>query len=135
MTTGIEDCYVMKDSRKLRCGYTTGSCAAAASKAAALMLFSGNEVHGVHLMTPRGIELYLEILDIRMEADAVSCAVRKDGGDDPDATNGILVYARVKRISGTEIEIDGGVGVGRVTKAGLQEPVGAAAIESRFRAR
>ncbi len=128
MTTGIEDCYVMKDSRKLRCGYTTGSCAAAASKAAALMLFSGNEVHGVHLMTPRGIELYLEILDIRMEADAVSCAVRKDGGDDPDATNGILVYARVKRISGTEIEIDGGVGVGRVTKAGLQEPVGAAAI-------
>lgn len=125
---GLEDLYVLKNNKKLRCGYTTGSCAAAAAKAAAMMLFSGRPVAEVSLRTPRGIVLRLEILQPQMEADQASCAVRKDGGDDPDATNGILVYARVRRISGEEILIDGGVGVGRVTRRGLQQPVGAAAI-------
>ena len=65
-----------------------------------------------------------------MEEDFVSCAIRKDSGDDPDVTNGTLVYARVSRCGTPEIAIDGGFGVGRVTKKGLDQPVGNAAINS-----
>ena len=128
METGLENCYVIKQNKRLRCGYTTGSCAAGAAKAAALMLFSRHPVRQVSLMTPKGMELNLEILDISMEEGAVSCAVRKDGGDDPDATHGVLVYARVSVSKTPGISIDGGQGVGRVTRKGLQEPVGEAAI-------
>ena len=95
--TGIENCYVMKNHKRLRCGYTTGSCAAAAAKAAALMLFSRAVVHEIPLMTPKGILLKLEVLEASIRENQVSCAVRKDGGDDPDATNGILVFASVSR--------------------------------------
>lgn len=129
--TGIEHCYVLKNQKRLRCGYTTGSCAAAAAKAAAVMLFSQAAVKEIPLMTPKGILLKLEVLDASIQKDEASCAVKKDGGDDPDATNGILVYARVRRAKdgdGPEIQIDVGVGVGRVTKKGLQVPVGEAAI-------
>lgn len=128
METGLENCYVIKQNKRLRCGYTTGSCAAGAAKAAALMLFSRHPVRQVSLMTPKGMELNLEILDISMEEGTVSCAVRKDGGDDPDATHGVLVYARVSFSKTPGISIDGGLGVGRVTRKGLQEPVGEAAI-------
>lgn len=120
--------YVYKNHKKLRYGYTTGSCAAAASKAAAAMLLSGKEISDVELMTPKGIDLRLEVLDIHRTENSVSCAIRKDGGDDPDVTNGILIYAEVTRIPETQIFIDGGKGVGRVTKPGLEQPVGAAAI-------
>ncbi|MCC8162645.1 MAG: cobalt-precorrin-5B (C(1))-methyltransferase CbiD [Lachnospiraceae bacterium] len=125
--------FVYKNHKKLRFGYTTGSCAAAAAKAAATMLLSGREVSYVELMTPKGVALHLEVLDIRWERDSVSCAIRKDGGDDPDVTNGILVYAKVNRCSSvpgddSRIHIDGGAGVGRVTKPGLEQPVSAAAI-------
>lgn len=129
--TGLEDCYIIKGNKKLRCGYTTGSCAAAAAKAAALMLFSGNPVNSVKLMTPRGILLDLEILETRMDLEraCVSCAVRKDGGDDPDATNGILIFAQVSKEPEREgIRIDGGIGVGRVTRKGMSRAVGEAAI-------
>ncbi len=119
--------YVYKNQKKLRCGYTTGSCAAAAAKAAAAMLLSGERIPYVDLMTPKQIPLHLEILDIQRTPDAVRCAVRKDGGDDPDVTDGILVYAEVSRMA-DGIRIDGGRGVGRVTKPGLEQPVGAAAI-------
>lgn len=116
--------------KKLRYGYTTGSCAAAAAKAAAWMLLSGQKIAAVDLMTPKQIPLRLEVLDPVRMPDAVSCAVRKDGGDDPDVTNGILVCAEVARLPGDggRILIDGGRGVGRVTKPGLEQPVGAAAI-------
>ena len=120
--------YVYKNHKKLRYGYTTGSCAAAASKAAAAMLLSGKEISDVELMTPKGIDLRLEVLDIHHMENSVSCAIRKDGGDDPDVTNGILIYAEVTRIPEKQIFIDGGKGVGRVTKPGLEQPVGAAAI-------
>ncbi|MDD3797097.1 MAG: cobalt-precorrin-5B (C(1))-methyltransferase CbiD [Lachnospiraceae bacterium] len=128
--TGLEEYYVLKNHKKLRYGYTTGSCAAAASKAAALMLLSGKQISRIDLMTPKGILLHLEILDVCLSQDQVSCAVRKDGGDDPDATDGLLVYASVSRIPGPEIRIDGGMGVGRVTKAGLCQAVGEAAINT-----
>lgn len=126
--TGIEDCYVIKNNKKLRMGYTTGSCAAGAAKAAAYMLLNEQEIRNISLVTPKGIELSLELLDINRQEELVSCAVRKDGGDDPDATNGILVYAQVKKCREPGVWIDGGKGVGRITKPGLEQPVGSAAI-------
>ena len=123
------DEYIYHGKEKLRCGYTTGSCAAAASKAAAEMLLTGESVHETQLMTPKGIELHLSTENAEISEACASCAVRKDSGDDPDITNGILVYAKAEKIP-FGIEIDGGKGIGRVTKAGLDQPVGNAAINS-----
>ena len=134
MKNGLEDYYVIKNNKKLRYGYTTGSCAAAAAKAAARMLLTGETVENIDLMTPKGILLHLEILDIHKGEEEVSCAVRKDGGDDPDATHGLLVYAAVRKNKESGVTIDGGRGVGRVTKRGLEQPVGAAAINRTPRA-
>lgn len=131
MNTGLEGKYVIKNNRKLALGYTTGSCAAAAAKAASMMLFSKQAVEYAELQTPKGITLSLEILDATLENGAASCAVKKYSGDDPDVTNGILVYAKASfGNTGEErnVLIDGGVGVGRITKPGLEQPVGAAAI-------
>ena len=122
--------YVTVDGKELRLGYTTGSCAAAASKAAAILLLTGKEVQLIRLLTPKGLELELEVEDITTEKDAVSCAVRKDSGDDPDVTHGALVYSRVSFSDEPGVHIDGGIGVGRVTKPGLDQPVGNAAINS-----
>lgn len=113
----------------LRCGYTTGVCAAAAAKAATTLLLSGEKADSVQIKTPSGINLTIEIAETSVSDETVSCAVRKDGGDDPDATNGILIFSAVRRIA-EGVEIDGGEGVGRVTKPGLDQPVGAAAINS-----
>lgn len=126
--TGIEDYYVIKNNKKLRFGFTTGTCAAAAAKAAVRMLLSGERVMEIPLLTPKGILLHLPVEDIREEDSAVSCAVRKDAGDDPDTTNGILIYARVQKQKTAEIVVDGGIGVGRVTRPGLEQKVGDAAI-------
>ena len=114
----------------MRMGYTTGSCAAAAAKAAALMLFTGTTVEETALRTPKGVLLHLNIEDITRDADYVKCAVRKDGGDDPDVTTGLLVYAEVSKCEENGVVIDGGIGVGRVTRKGLQQPVGEAAINN-----
>ena len=121
--------YIYRDGEMLRCGYTTGSCAAAAAKAAAEMLMSGEMVSEAVLVTPGGAVLTLEILDVKRTGDYVSCAVRKDGGDDPDVTNGLLIYSSVRKIP-NGVDILGGKGVGKVTKAGLDRPVGEAAINS-----
>ena len=121
------DRYVVKNQTKLALGYTTGSCAAAASKAAAVALLCGEPVRQVQLMTPKGILLTLDVEDMTRTPEQVCCGVRKDAGDDPDITHGILVYAAVSpREKG--IVIDGGTGVGRVTRPGLAQPVGTAAI-------
>ncbi len=128
---GLEDYYVIKNNKKMRFGYTTGTCAAAACKGAAEMLLGDTHISEVSFMTPKGILLHLELLDIQRSEDAVSCAVRKDAGDDPDTTNGLLVYVSVEKVKGkTEhrFHIDGGVGVGRVTKPGLHQEIGEAAI-------
>ena len=112
----------------MRFGYTTGSCATAAAKAAAIGLFTGNIPDEVEIDTPAGVKLRLKIHHRQLSADEAACAVQKDAGDDPDVTNGCYVHAKVKRIFTQTIEIDGGEGVGRVTKPGLQVPVGHAAI-------
>ncbi len=132
--------YVYKNQKKMRCGYTTGTCAAAAAKAAAQMLLSGRKVTEVSVRTPSDITLTLPVCEIQMKAHAVSCAVQKDSGDDPDITNKILIFAEVSYIHNNsnivndtaavkpQIIVDGGVGIGRITKKGLARPVGAAAI-------
>ncbi len=126
--TGLEDYYIIRNNKKMRFGYTTGTCAAAASKAAAQMLLSGEEIREILFLTPKGILLNLEILHIEKGEDFVSCAVRKDAGDDPDMTDGLEIFSIVKKIRDSKIVLDGGPGVGRVTKKGLEQPVGNAAI-------
>lgn len=119
----------------MRYGFTTGSCAAAAAKAAAYMLLSGRQKNTITIETPKGIPYTADVLEITRGEKAVQCAVRKDGGDDPDITSGALIYAEVSltdhtrtQATDTRIHIDGGIGVGRVTKPGLDQPVGNAAI-------
>lgn len=136
----------------MRYGFTTGSCAAAAAKAAAYMLLTGREKTKITIETPKGIPYTAQIRDICRKEREVSCAVEKDGGDDPDITTGALICARVSlpqeegREAGeagkdlgakagtgrlpeqAQVMIDGGFGVGRVTKPGLDQPVGNAAI-------
>ena len=123
---------VWKNQTKLRTGYTTGSCAAAAAKAAAHMLVSGEVIGEVSLMTPADIRLYLEVEDIVKENNYVSCAIRKDSGDDPDVTNGILVYARVTfaqdDVVKSKVILEAGEGIGRVTQKGLEQSIGDPAI-------
>lgn len=129
----------------MRYGFTTGSCAAAAAKAAAYMLLTGRKKTKITIETPKGIPYTAQILDIRRGENEVSCAVEKDGGDDPDITTGAWIYAKVSYASDSdekeskrgpeerrnqqpELRIEGGMGVGRVTRVGLDQPVGNAAI-------
>lgn len=131
MNTGLEGKYVVKNNQKMALGYTTGSCAAAGAKAAASMLLSAMPVDSVSIDTPKGIRLNLEVLHPEISKNRASCAIRKYSGDDPDVTNGILIYAEVSfgEKTGTKaVVIDGGEGVGRITKPGLEQPIGAAAI-------
>ena len=120
--------YVNAGGKRLRRGYTTGTCAALATAGAARLLLEGEPPHLLNLMTPMGIPVEVEPRVCRMEGDAALCLVEKDGGDDIDATAGLLIGARVEKMSGLEIAIEGGTGVGRVTKPGLDQPVGEAAI-------
>lgn len=121
--------YIYKGRERLRCGYTTGTCAAAAAKAAALMLLTGEKVSAVDITVPKGIRLRLEVTACEIAEGFAKCAVVKDSGDDPDVTNGITIFAKVS-LKAEGVSIDGGEGIGRVTKAGLDQPVGSAAINS-----
>lgn len=122
--------YVISGAKRLRCGYTTGSCAALAAGAATAMLLSGKQLKDAVLITPKGLRVEAELEAITLLPDEAICAVRKDAGDDCDATDGMLIFASVKKCSDKDILIDGGTGIGRVTKRGLDQPVGAAAINS-----
>ena len=144
----MEQGVVVSQGKLMRRGYTTGSCAAAASKAAAVMLLSGEETDSIKLDTPKGITLTLDVQDILRGPGYACCAIRKDSGDDPDDTNGTLVYATVSAMDAIipkeervmqpqtasveqlneKVEIWGGIGVGKVTKPGLSCKVGGPAI-------
>ena len=144
----MEQDVVVSQGKLMRRGYTTGSCAAAASKAAAVMLLSEEETDSIKLDTPKGITLTLDVLDILRGPGFARCAIRKDSGDDPDDTNGTLIYATVSSLHAgipeeelvmqphtasveqldDRVEIWGGIGVGKVTKPGLSCKVGGPAI-------
>ena len=120
--------YIWKNQKKLRTGYTTGSCAAGAAKAAVWMLLGKKSVSQVQLKTPKGITLYLDIEKIKRTPEEVVCAIRKDSGDDPDVTNGIYVYVKAEKKKEKGIELKGGEGIGIVTRKGLEQEVGEPAI-------
>ena len=119
--------YVRNGQKNLRCGYTTGTCAALAASGAARLLLTGQAPPTLRLRTPKGRTVETAPRFCVLENGAARCGVEKDAGDDPDVTNGCLVVAEVRKTDGG-IAIDGGAGVGRVTKPGLEQPIGAAAI-------
>lgn len=136
--------YIVKNQKKLRCGVTTGSCSAAAARAAAVHLLTGKQSQKISLQTPKGVVLTIPVELLEEKEDAVSYCVMKDSGDDPDVTNGTRVCVTISRIQNTAeinknenwfyskecpgLSLDGGIGIGRVTKAGLQQKIGQAAI-------
>ena len=122
--------YVRSGQKLLRCGYTTGTCAALGAAGAARLLLTGRTPETVALRTPKGIVVEVEPIFCRRSGEGAECAIRKDGGDDVDVTTGLPVIAGVAlrpELAG-EVRIHGGEGVGRVTKPGLDQPVGEAAI-------
>ncbi len=120
--------YIRSGQKLLRCGYTTGTCAALAAAGAAKLLLTGQKSEELSLVTPKGLPVDVEPAELYLDGDTAYCAVIKDGGDDADVTNRLAVWAAVRKTEGNSIAIDGGEGVGRVTKPGLDQPVGAAAI-------
>ncbi len=116
------------EGRRLRRGRSSGSCAAAAARAAVAMLFNDEKLKKVSINTPAGVRLKMDLEDVDCKAGMVSCAVRKDAGDDPDITNGMLIYARAIVVSEPGVMIKAGQGVGMVTRPGLQVEVGKPAI-------
>lgn len=114
--------------KPLRHGYTTGACATAAAKAATHALLTGEAWKYVTIRIPAGQDVTFEVHNLEFSRDRAACSVIKDGGDDPDATHGAHIFATVIYSERPGIELDGGTGVGRVTKPGLALPIGAAAI-------
>ncbi|MBO4360283.1 MAG: cobalamin biosynthesis protein CbiD [Eubacteriaceae bacterium] len=124
--------YVRSGQEKLRMGYTTGTCAALAAKAACEVIFSGTVPETVSVLTPKGITVDVEphVCEVIEPGRKARVCIIKDAGDDADVTNGTEVWSEVTLTDTEGIVIDGGEGVGRVTKAGLDQPVGNAAINS-----
>ena len=120
--------YISAGGKRLRCGYTTGTCAALAAAGAARYLTEGTWPETVSLRTPKGWRVEVPLEACRAEPGRAICAVRKDGGDDVDRTHGARIEAAVALTESPGIAIQGGPGVGRVTKPGLDQPVGEAAI-------
>ncbi|REF28273.1 cobalt-precorrin 5B C1-methyltransferase [Xenorhabdus cabanillasii] len=114
--------------KQYRKGYTTGSCATAAARVAALMILRQQIIHQISIVTPSGVTLALNVEQPLIEGQQAVAAIRKDGGDDVDATHGMLIFARVSLNDSGVITLDGGEGIGRVTRAGVGLPIGWAAI-------
>jgi len=115
--------------RPLRSGYTTGACAAAAALGAARMLKEQRRLEAVELLLPAGITATFRLAGQSFDASSASCFVVKDAGDDPDVTHGVEVHATLCLAPGAaRLVIEGGVGIGKVTKPGLAVPVGEWAI-------
>ncbi|WKY47448.1 cobalt-precorrin-5B (C(1))-methyltransferase CbiD [Eubacteriaceae bacterium ES3] len=119
---------IEKNGKVLRYGYTTGSCATAATKAALLMFLNQDKQESVLIKTPKGWDLDLLIHDQHFDSHEASCSVIKDSGDDPDVTNGIKIFSRVFPAKEEGVHFFAGQGVGTVTSPGLSVPVGQAAI-------
>ncbi|MBA4544105.1 MULTISPECIES: cobalt-precorrin-5B (C(1))-methyltransferase [Thermoactinomyces] len=117
-----------QERKELRHGYTTGACAAAATKAALLSLITGQAVHEVEIVLPVGQMASFSVDQAQLREGEAECSVIKDAGDDPDATHGARIVSTVTWSEEPGIRLDGGPGVGRVTKPGLPVPVGEAAI-------
>lgn len=122
------DDFVIIGGKKYRKGYTTGSCAAAAAKAAAAMLVSGQALCTVEIDTPAGKRLKLTVNDIEIAKDYAKCSIIKDGGDDPDVTTGLKVFAEARPVRTPGVVVTTGEGIGKVTLPGLKVPVGQPAI-------
>lgn len=123
--------YVYIDGKKYRRGYTTGSCAAAASKASVYMLLTKQRVEKINIDTPKGIPLTLEVKNIDLNENYVICSIEKDGGDDIDATHKMNIFAKAEFVPSEDDEkviVTGGIGIGIVTKKGLSVEVGKHAI-------
>lgn len=128
MSDAAFDAPVWHNGKPLRKGYTTGSCATAAAKVAALMVLRQHIIHQVSIVTPSGVTLNLNVELPQIEGQQAVAAIRKDGGDDVDATHGMLIFARVTLNDSGEIVLRGGEGVGTVTRKGVGLPLGSAAI-------
>lgn len=128
MSDAAFDAPVWHNGKPLRKGYTTGSCATAAAKVAALMVLRQHVIHQVSIVTPSGVTLNLNVELPQIEGQQAVAAIRKDGGDDVDATHGMLIFARVTLNDSGEIVLRGGEGVGTVTRKGVGLPPGSAAI-------
>jgi cobalt-precorrin-5B (C1)-methyltransferase len=117
-----------RDPQGRREGFTTGTAAAAAAKAACMVLLDRGwpETVAIQLPIPRVLEIRINTLEY--DDDTARCGVVKDAGDDPDVTHGAEIFAAVRRVPEPGIHIQGGAGVGVVTKAGLELPVGSSAI-------
>ena len=120
--------YVYIDGKKYKRGYTTGSCATGAAKAATYMILTKETLETVNIDTPKGIPLNLKVENVDINNVFAQCSNQKDGGDDIDATHKMHIYAKAELIDSNEIIIDGGIGIGRVTKKGLGIEIGKAAI-------
>lgn len=116
------------NGKSYRKGYTTGSCATAAAKVAALMALRQQVINQISIVTPSGITLRLNVEQPLICGQQASAAIRKDGGDDVDATHGMLIFAQVALNDSGSITIGGGEGVGTVTRKGIGLPIGSAAI-------
>lgn len=129
----MNDDFIVKNGKKLKIGYTTGTCASVAAKAAVSMLVLGDIVEKIEYSIKTNHKFSIDIHDIQINKDEVVCSVIKISGDDPDVTNGIKIFAKARKIE-EGIIIDGGIGIGRVTKSGLKVKVGEAAINPEPRA-
>ncbi len=120
--------YIQSGGKRLRCGYTTGTCAALAAGAAARLLLTGHAPETAALVTPKGWRVEVSVENPRCGPGWASCTVTKDGGDDIDVTHGLPIAAQVSLCETPGITLSGGPGVGRVTRPGLDQPVGEWAI-------
>lgn len=140
--------YVVKNQKRLRCGITTGTCGAAAAQAAVKELLLGYSSREIEISTPKGIRVRVPLRCSLRTENCAEYRVVKDSGDDPDVTDQMELYVLAERISDkTKLEetvfwteewpglyLDGGEGIGRVTRPGLEQRVGQAAINKVPRA-
>jgi cobalt-precorrin-5B (C1)-methyltransferase len=129
----IEISYAVSETErpqgKLRTGFTTGTCATAAAKAALTAIMSQKKVESVVVLLPKEKKLAINISSCEFDSTTARCSVIKDGGDDPDVTHGAEIIVDLQLTdNANQIEIDGSHGVGRVTKPGLGLEIGSAAI-------